>query len=631
MLKNIRKNKKKENESSIIGRLRGWFYHGRFIGFDIQSIIMTVLTALTIITTVIMGLLLYNRFKMAIKQTAVTNTENMVENTVERLDADLLNVRQITNAVNYNIIQEYDISSRNFNRQFSLLYEINADKIQSMALYDDKGNLLTAEPVTVQKDAVEPSEQDWYQDAEADIENIHFSIPHIQNLFVDGTYRYYWVVSLSRSVDINDGEQPGSGVLLVDMKYSVIEDTLARINDASNGIYYYLCNRDGDIIYHPRRAEIDRGFFTEESTEAAVYDDGTYEIKMTSGKENVVVSSIAYTGWKIIGVVPESVQTASINQYRYYIITTVVILLMMLLWVNRIITKKISKPILKLNESVKSYETGGTTDIYIGGSSEIRHLGYSVKKSYEQIEILMQEIIRQQNERRKSEMDALQSQINPHFLYNTLESITWMVEANRNTDAVFMISELAKLLRISLSKGRTVIRIADEIQHSTSYMNIQKVRYKERFATEFIIDEEINDYCTVKLIVQPILENAIYYGVGNMDEDDGGKITVRGEKKGDDIYISVEDNGMGMTEEVARNILVDNNKVPKHGSGVGVINVHSRIKLMFGSEYGLKVYSEPDEGTKVVIHIPAIPYTEENRERLERQDFGRGMVTDEKE
>ena len=203
MLKNIRKNKKKKNESSIIGRLRGWFYHGRFIGFDIQSIIMTVLTALTIITTVIMGLL-------------------------------------------------YDISSRDFNRQFSLLYEINADKIQSMALYDDKGNLLTAEPVTVQKDAVEPSEQDWYQDAEADIENIHFSIPHIQNLFVDGTYRYYWVVSLSRSVDINDGEQPGSGVLLVDMKYSVIEDTLARINDASNGIYYYLCSRNGQMIYHPR-------------------------------------------------------------------------------------------------------------------------------------------------------------------------------------------------------------------------------------------------------------------------------------------------------------------------------------------------------------------------------------------
>lgn len=106
-----------------------------------------------------------------------------------------------------------------------------------------------------------------------------------------------------------------------------------------------------------------------------------------------------------------------------------------------------------------------------------------------------------------------------------------MVEAQKNKEAVLMISELARLLRISLSKGRTVIRIADELQHSRSYMNIQLVRYKERFRVEFDIDEEVNDCCTVKLIVQPILENAIYYGVGNMDEDDGGMITVRGEKR----------------------------------------------------------------------------------------------------
>ena len=178
---------------------------------------------------------------------------------------------------------------------------------------------------------------------------------------------------------------------------------------------------------------------------------------------------------------------------------------MMLLGVNRIVARKISNPIFKLNESVKAYETGKTKDIYIGGFSEIRHLGYSVKKSYEQIEVLMEEIIRQQNEKRKSEMDALQSQINPHFLYNTLESITWMVEANKNEEAVFMISELAKLLRISLSKGRTVIRIADELQHSTSYMNIQKVRYKDRFETEFLIEEEIKEYCTIKLIILPFI------------------------------------------------------------------------------------------------------------------------------
>ena len=226
----------------------------------------------------------------------------------------------------------------------------------------------------------------------------------------------------------------------------------------------------------------------------------------------------------------------------------------MLLVVNRFISKRISKPIRELDESVKAYEAGGKKDIYVGGSSEIRHLGYSVQKSYEQIEELMDEIIKQQTQRRKSELAALQSQINPHFLYNTLESITWMVEANRNADAVLMISELAKLLRISLSKGKTIIRIADEIQHSKSYMSIQMVRYKERFGIKFHIDEEINDYCIVKLVIQPILENAIYYGVGDMDADEGGMITVTGRKIEEDIYISIEDNGMGMREEVVENI-----------------------------------------------------------------------------
>ena len=307
------------------------------------------------------------------------------------------------------------------------------------------------------------------------------------------------------------------------------------------------------------------------------------------------------------------------------------VLMMMLLEGNRLISRKISKPIRKLDESVKTYEAGGKPDIYIGGSSEIRHLGYSVQRSYERIETLMEEIIRQQNERRKSELDALQSQINPHFLYNTLESITWMIEAQKNEEAVIMISELAKLLRVSLSRGKTIIPVKDELQHSRSYMNIQLVRYKERFQMEFQTDKEIEDYCIVKLVIQPILENAIYYGVGNMDEDDEGKITVRGEKKEDDIYIIIEDNGMGMRKEVLENILKDNNKVPKHGSGVGVINVHSRIQLMFGEQYGLEIYSEPDEGTRVVIHIPAIPYTKENAEQLEMQKYIQGRDVDEKE
>ena len=236
-----------------------------------------------------------------------------------------------------------------------------------------------------------------------------------------------------------------------------------------------------------------------------------------------------------------------------------------------------------------------------------------------------------ENMRTKAEMHALQSQINPHFLYNTLESITWMVEAQENEGAVRMISELAKLLRVSLSRGKTIISIKDELQHSRSYMNIQLARYKERFKTEFRIEKEIENYCIVKLVIQPILENAIYYGVGNMDEDEDGRIIVSGEKKEEDILITIEDNGMGMPEEVLEKILTDNSKVPKHGSGVGVINVHSRIRLMFGEKYGLSIESEPDEGTRVTIRIPAIPYTPENAERLESQKYIQRRSADEKE
>ncbi len=602
-----------------------------FAKFNIQSIILSVLMTLSLVTVTVMGFLLYHRFKLASDKSAVANTEMTVESTIDRLNSSLLDLRQISDAANYNIVQEYDISSQEFTRQFSMLYETNVDKIQSLALYGYDGMLIESEPVATVKDNVKVADQKWYQNARSEIENIHFSIPHVQNLFDDGTFRYHRVVSLSRSVDINDGSTSGSGVLLVDMKYSVLEDMLERINETSSGIYYYLCSRDGEIIYHPRWTEINRGLFKEKNNKVASYEDGIYEMKTDGQKENIVVGSVAYTGWKLIGVVPESVQETSINKFRYYIITTILILVMMLLQVNRFISRKISRPIRELDESVKAYEAGAMPDIYIGGSAEIRHLGYSVQKSYEQIEVLMKEIIQQQTERRKSELDALQSQINPHFLYNTLESITWMIEAQRNKEAVVMISELAKLLRVSLSRGKTIISIGDELQHSRSYMNIQRVRYKERFKVEFLIDEEIKNYCIVKLVIQPLLENAIYYGVGNMDEDDDGQILIRGEKKGEDIYISIEDNGMGMPEDIRSNILTDNSKVPKHGSGVGVINVHSRISLMFGPEYGLEVYSELDEGTKVVIHIPAIPYTKENAEQLEKQTYGQRRMPDEEE
>ena len=270
--------------------------------------------------------------------------------------------------------------------------------------------------------------------------------------------------------------------------------------------------------------------------------------------------------------------------------------------------------------------------VYIGGPAEIEHLGKSLQGSFRQVNTLMDDVVREQEERRRSELDALQSQINPHFLYNTLDSIVWMIEGERNDDAVFMVTQLASLFRISLSKGRTVISIKNELLHARNYMNIQKVRYKDAFEITWKIPEEILDYCTVKLILQPILENALYYGIDALGDE--GEILVEGRKAGDEIYISVRDNGLGMPPEKVEQLLKDEEheeRENKHGSGVGLINVHKRIMLRFGPQYGLKIESEPDEGTTVTIHLPAVPYTDENRRALEHGKWDGEVRSEEKE
>lgn len=179
-----------------------------------------------------------------------------------------------------------------------------------------------------------------------------------------------------------------------------------------------------------------------------------------------------------------------------------------------------------------------------------------------------------------------------------------------------MISQLAKLFRISLSKGCTVISVKDELQHAQSYMNIQKVRYKNTFSVVFDVDPIICTCCTVKLILQPILENAINYGVGGMEEC--GEIRVEGRLEQDQIVLTVIDNGLGIAEEEVAYLLTDSTRVHTKGSGVGLVNVNNRIQLLFGKEYGLRVESELDKGTRITICMPAVPYTEENRKILEK-------------
>ena len=585
---------------------------------EIQTTLMLVVSGISLVTMFLMGIIMYMRFSTLSRQETIESSRKLMEQTGETMEDYLVNMRQISDAVYYNVVKENDFhdAREEIQKGMNLLYEANRDKLRTIAIYNSDGSLMAAEPVATQKEDPDVTRQEWYQSAMEEMENIHFSTPHIQNLFEDSTFRYYWVISSSRVVELTENRDSQMGVLLVDMDFSSISRMMNQINEVGNGQYYYLCNSDGDIIYHPRQIQISDGISRENSIKAASYKDGVYDETFEGTQRKVIVNTISYTGWKLVGVIPYSIFTHEMLNIRYFIAMVTLLMAMMLTIINRVVAERISRPIRKLNHSVMEYEAGKKPEIYIGGSWEIRHLGYSIQSSYEKSEKLMQEIVWEQNERRKSELDALQSQINPHFLYNALDSITWMIEGERNDEAAFMISQLAKLFRISLSKGHTIISVKDELQHAQSYMNIQRVRYKDAFSVTFDVEPELEKYCAVKLTLQPILENAINYGVDPMD--DCGEIRVCVRKEGELLVLSAEDNGIGMSEDEVELLLTDNNRVPKHGSGVGLINIHNRLQILFGKEYGLVIESEPDEGTKVSIQIPAILYTEENRKILEK-------------
>lgn len=582
----------------------------------IQRMIAISFTIVSIGSMIVLGITLYDWFAGRMEKIAVENSEQLLKQTSINLDTYLTSMRQISDAMYYNVIKDKDLSDETMDSEMSLIYESNRDNLVSIACFTNRGKLVTASPFYA-RESEDVRKQSWFTRAMEQMENVHFSTPHAEWTFHDASYRYHWVVSLSRAVELTSNGEPSLGVLLVDMNYSSIEQLFDKMNTGDSSKYIYLMDRNGEIIYHPKQQLIYSGLFRENNMKLTDYEDGNYQETFQDEKRLITIKTVSYTGWKIVCVSPTSNFQFDISETRYFMIILLSFAILMLISINQIVSGRIAKPLQKLNESVQEWESGNMeADIYVGGTYEVEHLGKTLRATREQINHLMQEILIEQEEKRKSELDALQSQINPHFLYNTLDSIVWMIEGERYDEAVFMVTQLASLFRISLSRGKTMISIEDEITHVKNYMNIQTIRYKNKFAVRYEIDEEILACCTVKLVLQPLLENAIYYGVEDIGDEEG-EITVRGYRKGEDIYIEVRDNGLGMPDEMVEQLLTEDNRVRTKGSGVGVINVHKRIRLRFGEPYGLEIESVLDEGTTVRVHLPAIPYSEETVKKLE--------------
>jgi two-component system sensor histidine kinase YesM len=273
------------------------------------------------------------------------------------------------------------------------------------------------------------------------------------------------------------------------------------------------------------------------------------------------------------------------------------------------ISRSIYIPIKKLHDVTTTITKNDLQALVTSDNvDEITELGMSFNIMIGRIRELLDSKIKEQENLKKAELRALQAQINPHFLYNTLDTIIWMAEAKQTDQVIEIVRALSSFFRISLSKGKDWITVGEEIERTRSYLTIQKMRYRDIMDYEIEVDQEVLDNTILKLILQPLVENAVYHGIKNKRQ--GGAITVRAKRKNEsEVLLEVEDDGIGFTpEKLARiqAVVNDDSGDIRLESGFGIDNVNKRIKLYYGRQYGLSIKSAPNTGTCVSLVIPAI-------------------------
>lgn len=592
-----------------------------FENTSIRYTIFVYFTVSALVPILLIGVSLYSRLSGQLKSTIQEENQAVLTQVSRSMDSYLRTIMKLSDSLYYGVIKNADLSADSVNSELTLLYDNNRDYIDNIALLSKDGELLEAVPAARLKTGLDVTLEGWFGTTLERTDNLHFSMPYVQYIFDNSENQYRWVITLTRSVEITHGPYTDQGVLLLDISYSSLQQQLDNITLGNKG-YLYLISSTGELIYHPQLQLIDAGLTEENNLAAAGYRDGIHQEVYQGKLRDITVKSVGYTGWKLIGVMPEHGFALNNIKTNLFVVFVVAFFLFILMLINAYISSRITNPIQELEKSVNELEAGKLdTPIDTGGSYEIRHLGRSISHMAKQIQVLMNDIVTEHESKRKSEFDTLQSQINPHFLYNTLDIIVWMIENEQKEQAVKVVTALARFFRISLSKGKSIILVKDELEHVRSYLMIQQMRFKNKFTYRIGAEPDIMELASLKLMLQPLVENAIYHGMEFMDGD--GKIEVQAYLENGDLWYRISDNGLGMTSEQVAGLLSENPSLPetcnekqsqpvssKRGSGIGVRNVNQRIRLYFGEQYGLNIQSEPDEGTVILIHLPVMSYQE---------------------
>ena len=547
---------------------------------------MTIVVVSIVFVAVVIALLVFNTlFRRSMERSAITNSEQsvtQVANTIDNYTDDMIGIMD-------KLCDNGDGEGASQKELFEDLIEIRSDVVM-VATYDAEDNNTGIWSNYEVKDLIVSnlSLNDVPEDAE---DGISISAPHVVSVLDNN---YPWVVTITKATDGSYGD---FSKLAIDVQFSGIAGYIDEVGIGEHG-YCFIMDGDGNIIYHPQQQLIYAGL-KEENTEICRLPDGSHL------SEGVIysVKTLDRSNWKIVGVtfLDETVNTRVNTMILVSILILLLVVLMSFLS-GSLFSSLFTKPVNKLTDAMRDFEDNASDFVFepIAGAVEVNRLSDSFEHLVKRIQQLMEEVKNEETILRKTELKALQAQIDPHFLYNTLDSISWMCEEGRNAEAVHMVNALAKLFRISISRGQELIPIEKEVQHAECYLQIQKYRYKNQFDYEFDVQESCKEYLCNKITLQPLIENALYHGLNMIDE---GHIKISIREDGDDVILDIEDNGVGMSEEQIAGLFEKENSEKR---GIGVKNVNDRIKIYFGDRYGITIRSELDVGTCVSIRIPKI-------------------------
>lgn len=490
--------------------------------------------------------------------------------------------------------------------QFRTILKSRND-IRNIGLIQKDGNRLFNNGGQQKNAYLDLDTQAWYKNAITSNRSVLTS-SHVQHV-IRGERP--WVITVSRGVRNFTGSGNREGVVFIDLNYSAISELCDQNSIGSKG-YVFLLDQDGNVVYHPQQQQLYNELQTENIDLVMNTDKETLMDGSGDNARIYTISRSEKTGWTVVGCTNVAELLKDSKKARSIYVLVAAILVVVALVLSNFIARNITRPLQQLRDSMARVQEGdfGAAEVEVTSRNEVGSLTRSFNVMTSRIQELMKQNIYEQQQKRKSELKALQSQINPHFLYNTLDSIIWMAEGKKNEEVVVMTASLARLLRQSISNEEEQVPIGQEVEYARSYLTIQKMRYKDKLEFQIQVDAQIMGVPIIKLVLQPLIENAIYHGLKY--KEGKGLLIVRGYREGENAVLQIKDNGAGMDEQTLSHIF-EKHKVNYRSNGVGVYNVQKRLQLYYGMDYGITYSSKQGEGTTASIVIPmnVIPMKQE--------------------